>query len=318
MNTGAIEPKPLQGIQSPIALLPPELLGEIFLHIFEGTSSDFPEPFTDRSVPVSLCPNKPGPWLLGRVCSLWRDTSISLPTLWTNILVDGADIGPHSADIVQTILTRTGSLPLQIAIVLEPFVEDDVPLDPLHDTMECLVSQTHRWQDVSLNIHAAFQSLDRLLERETNSWSALRSLELIGMERALSSGDGANLGINANFANSAKNLIRVSLTFRRASTFPTNLKTSLPWNQIKHLKMDMNDTLTKSLFLQQCLSQLVTLDLSTYMVTQQELLGVQGGTERNIALSRLRRLKINGRQVYSVLCIYLCWKSWMWHSSRLH
>ncbi|KAJ7482207.1 hypothetical protein B0H11DRAFT_2022082 [Mycena galericulata] len=59
-----------QSIISPIRLLPPEIIGEIFLYFIPS----LPHPHFDR---IKL------PWKLGHICHLWREIAISLGELWS-------------------------------------------------------------------------------------------------------------------------------------------------------------------------------------------------------------------------------------------
>ncbi|KAJ7726407.1 hypothetical protein B0H16DRAFT_1894829 [Mycena metata] len=102
------------------------------------------------------------PWTLTRVCSLWRNISLSLPTLWQTIVLplaypldddsqksqnSDADIqisdgfygpGPYPLPLLQAQLVRSGKAPLHIIIQ-----DDD---HPTGDILAPLVGASSRWE----------------------------------------------------------------------------------------------------------------------------------------------------------------------------
>jgi hypothetical protein len=96
--------------------LPPELLQHIFLYCLP----------TDRNAVMS---SDEGPILLGRICKLWRDISLSTPQLWTSLHVPTPDpsfLAKHGHEkllqrerAVNTWLELSGSCPLSISFSSE-------------------------------------------------------------------------------------------------------------------------------------------------------------------------------------------------------
>ncbi|KAF9019014.1 hypothetical protein BDZ89DRAFT_932441, partial [Hymenopellis radicata] len=60
---------------SPIRVLPQELLTTIFY-------------YASFDVTDSLDCKSGSPWVLGRVCGLWRDILLSTPLLWSTVVLD--------------------------------------------------------------------------------------------------------------------------------------------------------------------------------------------------------------------------------------
>ncbi|TDL18150.1 hypothetical protein BD410DRAFT_793647 [Rickenella mellea] len=83
-----------ENLSTPIVSLAPELLCSIFSHC---VSND--QPKDARSSDSIRCSFR-APLLLGRVCSRWRDVTISSPKLWSSCAV-GADRDPPETDLAK-------------------------------------------------------------------------------------------------------------------------------------------------------------------------------------------------------------------------
>ncbi|CAA7264343.1 unnamed protein product [Cyclocybe aegerita] len=104
----------------------PELVSLIFtFSVHEGEEAQIPE---QRGCRRRLRQNGPRmPIVLSAVCRRWRDISFSTPQLWTSIFIkfDEADSAPTQqarANFVQEWLSRSGQLPLSIAIAFDTIV----------------------------------------------------------------------------------------------------------------------------------------------------------------------------------------------------
>jgi hypothetical protein len=92
---------------SPVRRLPPEVLGEVFLHCL---------PDKDFVTPAPLEP----PLLLANVCTMWRLIALSTAGLWSSIAVNvtGVDVRPHKG-LIELWVKRSGSHPLSFQILGE-------------------------------------------------------------------------------------------------------------------------------------------------------------------------------------------------------
>ncbi|TFK32859.1 hypothetical protein BDQ12DRAFT_472978 [Crucibulum laeve] len=109
----------------PARRLPPEIIGEIFLHIIVSLQAD---KTLVNSVPSYLYPFQ--------VCSAWREVAVNMPQVWTSLSLS-LDVGRlHGLDeIISTFWGRARTFPLSLhlqcdsfggkcpSLKLQPFVE---------------------------------------------------------------------------------------------------------------------------------------------------------------------------------------------------
>jgi hypothetical protein len=173
-----------------------------------------------------------GPWLLGRVCSNWRSVIISLPMAWSKICVmcprDG-QIKQHHPDLLKTILERSQSCPLDIAI-RAPSINTARPL------IKMLVAVSDRWRELSFGC-APGPAWTRLFSKM--KLSRLESLHFSEAFDYLSRPQSEKYTALVSFLDcfkSAKNLCRVSFD---AMLFPHDGSLALdslpiPWSNLTH------------------------------------------------------------------------------------
>ncbi|KAJ7248468.1 hypothetical protein C8J57DRAFT_1358328 [Mycena rebaudengoi] len=136
-------------ILSPIRRLPFDLLGEIF-------SWTLPDGLFS-SMDMSL-----SPWVLTRVSSRWRNVSVSLPSLWSNISIRESDRHPSLLLLLSAQLQRSGSYPLAISLEYGH-----------NEALESLVCHSNRWHTISVTMH---QRMIPLLNQTAGRLPLLRSV----------------------------------------------------------------------------------------------------------------------------------------------
>lgn len=114
---------------SPIRILPPELLAQIFEHY--------------ASVGATC-----SPVLLSHVSSFWRRTAITTPSLWHSISFSIPTATPQiTAARVRAWLNRSGLYPLHISLLLTEWIDDDDFYTPL---LNYLRTHIPHWSRLSL------------------------------------------------------------------------------------------------------------------------------------------------------------------------
>ncbi|KAG7449849.1 uncharacterized protein BT62DRAFT_991929 [Guyanagaster necrorhizus] len=110
--------------------LPPDVLGEIFLQTLNGDT------YNVANIAES-------PWILGHICHSWRQISLSLPTLWSNMVIaEDFNIDPERLLIkLDVALRRSGNAPLTFWSFFGP---DGV----MSDAVDRLAEESSRWRDV--------------------------------------------------------------------------------------------------------------------------------------------------------------------------
>ncbi|KAG7451852.1 uncharacterized protein BT62DRAFT_915664 [Guyanagaster necrorhizus] len=123
----------------PIRCLPFEIIGEILLHTLSGPDhwNNYPEVHDYHH----------GPWAYSRVCRRWRAVAISLPRLWSELLVP-SNCGSYWLHVknpigrLQLWLRRSGSCPLRIL-----YSASGKCRPKEHDTITSLLfEQSDRWE----------------------------------------------------------------------------------------------------------------------------------------------------------------------------
>ena len=118
-----------------------ELISEIALHALDH--------YVDAEPVAATLDTKKGPWVLGHICSTWRDAVLSFPQLWSRIQINTEHFSGHPAArmenasgngpyIVQEILRRSCGSSLKLSI--KTFIPSVV--------MEVLIQHCHRWRSV--------------------------------------------------------------------------------------------------------------------------------------------------------------------------
>ncbi|THV07101.1 hypothetical protein K435DRAFT_742724, partial [Dendrothele bispora CBS 962.96] len=151
-------------ILSPARRIPPEILATIFIHTLPC------DRFPTRSVNES-------PLLLGRVCSLWRAVSLSIPELWNRLHI----VIPSSADsnllcqvlsarakYVETWLSRSGALPISFSLYSYNWTQHapaqdarETMISIIHTMMSSLLHFSKRWKQVDFRVPGIIYKLLR-------------------------------------------------------------------------------------------------------------------------------------------------------------
>ncbi|KAJ8091174.1 hypothetical protein PM082_004150 [Marasmius tenuissimus] len=150
--------------------LPPEVLIEIF----------------------SFCPREDSTfdpcstlWILGQVCSRWRQVSADIPAIWTTICVDMEELVKNleipATSILSTTLERTKGHPLDIRLVFHPEFEQAQRL------FDLLRTESGRWatfkfrlpKDSYMSFSASTVARLSLHPSPSSSFAALREADAI-------------------------------------------------------------------------------------------------------------------------------------------
>ncbi|KAJ7596486.1 hypothetical protein C8J56DRAFT_1105421 [Mycena floridula] len=216
----------IQGILSAARRIPPEIIGEMVLHALE-----FYGP-RDRRKATSLDTRK-GIWIYAQVSRIWRAATFAIPAAWAcldiRMPIDKSQFHSSSPEILAMILSRARSHPLQIRMKLPSGSDIEKQL------LKLVVSQSSRWQDVSLDMAVKhFAGLRRVKGR----LPMLESISLLPVSyRRISSS-------TKSFAECFK----VAPALRRITLRnfdPTTL--TIPWDQIEITQYHMNRHMTSDI-----------------------------------------------------------------------
>ncbi|KAJ7154283.1 hypothetical protein C8R46DRAFT_448588 [Mycena filopes] len=132
-------PNPGRLIAAAHTTLPPEILGEIFMHCLEGLGEIVPNP---KNAPLLLC----------NICRRWREVALSTPRLWSSLAVDfGAISDCHGTQlgVYRDWLMRARKAPVTLFL-------NDLQRPDLHTSMKTLLSiivgLSPQWRDVELRL----------------------------------------------------------------------------------------------------------------------------------------------------------------------
>ncbi|KAF9481279.1 hypothetical protein BDN70DRAFT_975475 [Pholiota conissans] len=140
--------KRLQGVYSrmnaahdPVSSkLPVEITSAIFANMMDDpVDESSPGPVEMASKNIS-----PIPFLLGSICTAWRNVAWSTPQLWATISIDIEQITRHILRLLTGWLERSGSLPLRIGIY-HPDHSDNLNRSILTKIFNILQKHRSRW-----------------------------------------------------------------------------------------------------------------------------------------------------------------------------
>ncbi|RDB14622.1 hypothetical protein Hypma_016506 [Hypsizygus marmoreus] len=121
-----------------VTSLPPEILGEIFIHTLPSEAYPFPE------VDVS-------PMLLCQVCRYWKLTALSLARLWSSFTCHvGIDTRCSHIELFKLWLDRSRQHPLALSFR---------PAQGSRPMMEVLLANAHRWRAIRSQLDSELGSL---------------------------------------------------------------------------------------------------------------------------------------------------------------
>ncbi|KAJ7595687.1 hypothetical protein C8J56DRAFT_386774 [Mycena floridula] len=129
-------------IMSPVRKIPSELVSEIAMFFVARETS---------GVPLDV---RNGPWVFGQVSSQWRRVVLSLPSIWSNIVIRQEDITPrthHVQWILRTVITRSEGSPLKLNVTLNPGASSTLSIIA-QGLLDVLVSHSDRWRDVTFEL----------------------------------------------------------------------------------------------------------------------------------------------------------------------
>lgn len=119
----------LMDVHSPIHSLPPEILGDIFMHCVPPR--------------VSVCSIRKAPMLLCQVCSYWRELALSLPMLWSSF--QASSRAGHFS-LIQLWIERSRTQPLFLSLDLRE------QRSPTSYMVRLFLDNIHRWSTVTFYV----------------------------------------------------------------------------------------------------------------------------------------------------------------------
>ncbi|KAJ7218775.1 hypothetical protein C8J57DRAFT_1537444 [Mycena rebaudengoi] len=133
-----------QSVISVARRVPPEILGEILLLTLPSQEDGM----SDKASCVDS-----SPWLVGRICSRWREIALALPELWTTVSINELSYDLRGNDVHPSILLcrlkmqlhRSANQPLSI-VLGSPSYESDWTISP--EILEILADSSPRWETV--------------------------------------------------------------------------------------------------------------------------------------------------------------------------
>ncbi|KAJ7291440.1 hypothetical protein C8J57DRAFT_216004 [Mycena rebaudengoi] len=133
-----------QSVISVARRVPPEILGEILLLTLPSQEDGM----SDKASCVDS-----SPWIVGRICSRWREIALALPELWTTVSINELSYDLGGNDVHPSILLcrlkmqlhRSANQPLSI-VLGSPSYESDWTISP--EILEILADSSPRWETV--------------------------------------------------------------------------------------------------------------------------------------------------------------------------
>ncbi|KAF9457322.1 hypothetical protein BDZ94DRAFT_237462 [Collybia nuda] len=207
----------LRGMVSPLKHFPNELISQVF----EDYNVDLPQP----------------PWLLGHICSRWREVALSTPNLWSSITVQLRDTFPRYSnfDKEKVLFTRSAKGLVSCTLVLSR------PTPSIYYFLPLFIKHANHIRHLILDSVDAFLPL--LTLAETVTLYSLEELDLnffpqgSGMIFAITRAGEEPRYNSINLFKSTPHLRRVTIRTGGYDQwdFPNIIPLQLPWGQLTHL-----------------------------------------------------------------------------------
>jgi len=206
------------------AVLPRELIAEIFLHyIGEATSHLYP-------------PYIPAPLLLAQVCSTWRRIVYGTPMLWTNFSLRSiGKVRKRTVDHIsfaQAWLARAHGCPLSVWLSI------DAPIKVLGRIMDVILQRAHHLQVIKFDLpYSYFQPL---ADVAAGSMPLLESMDITVQFSNSTQEQTAALAERITAFLETPRLRSVALCSTRVGFFSSNIQ--MPWSQLTKLVVSEDAT----------------------------------------------------------------------------
>ncbi|KAJ7253527.1 hypothetical protein C8J57DRAFT_1348365 [Mycena rebaudengoi] len=153
---------------SPVRRLPVDIVRSIFLAALPTTRN------------AAISGDEP-PLLLCRICQAWRDLALSTPRLWARLHIVAPPSDSHLVqtvrDMVDTWLSRSGTLPLSISLTLSKTASQETDVSDLFQT---LIRHSLRWKHLRISL-PSYRSLEPLAALSPSDVSILESVSIHGL-----------------------------------------------------------------------------------------------------------------------------------------
>lgn len=206
---------------SPLRRMPPEIMGEIFLHYLGHYSYGPDGLYAIEAVTLDI---KKGPWVLARVCSRWRAIAHSHSRLWSTIALVSNSLGFGRGDLHLTnhilLLTKQSELDISLTIPSDHVPTHRQTMSLI--TIALIMNHSPQFSKLEINFPERFLSALRTIRRRLPS---LHTLHLTIQDRP-------NAPVLAvNYFKHAPRLEHVSV-----SSFSHRFR--FPWRQLRTFHQD--------------------------------------------------------------------------------
>jgi hypothetical protein len=256
---------------SPARRLLPELWYEIFLEcLSDHLDNDTDAIMFPRNLDTSVAP-----LLLTHVCSGWRQLALSSPRLWSSLALSLRPKSSSRCFLAQAWLKRSTGCPLTLRIDQPTGAFDGVPSAPVQSLLTDIITTSHRWLNVDLNLYIP----SRFLEAFVAVKHELPILQRLAISFP-QGGDAPNPYLTT-FA-VAPQLHTVHLGYG------TSVELALPWHQLTHIVTESHSHIPVASHLELIKR---SPNLVNYTATFQTV--PNAGSMPNVRHPRLRVLTIN-------------------------
>ncbi|KAF5386840.1 hypothetical protein D9615_002011 [Tricholomella constricta] len=240
-------------MSSHIDRIPLELLEKVFKFY---ASDGLTEPSLGSTIrPSSLTSTlsfSASPFILGAVCSLWRETSLAMPCLWSSLAV----YRPRYAQIgtIRLWLERSKEVPLSLYLY-EPFIPDPANEEARESILFLFLRHAHRWKHFYAKLSGDHPA-ESLCTLPINDLIMLESVELDFREHV---GDYGSPWLSFYKISSLRRVTwDSSSAIRGAHNFA-------PWSTLTHVKLPLVPNLTIDSLLKNILYAVNLVDLEVAM-----------------------------------------------------
>ncbi|KAG5640311.1 hypothetical protein DXG03_009262, partial [Asterophora parasitica] len=206
---------------APHKRLPVEVLGEIFAYFIPDLPS---QPCRADAYATHAA------WILGQVCSLWRQISRNDPKLWSTVSLDISKSSVRLRELIPSVVTRFVDLRYN---VFDSYRVSSSPPSP--SSTSNIISVFHGVQNVNLCLYS--HQLDTLWQNVDAHPGAFSTLEELAIFVKPSTSDYTPCLAEIKPFRQACNLQRLTIDYSRSEYGSLLLSLDIPWQQITSLNI---------------------------------------------------------------------------------
>ncbi|KAF8148654.1 hypothetical protein B0H34DRAFT_736439 [Crassisporium funariophilum] len=220
-----------------VTTLPVELLCDIFTKYIEDETEH--RDYNAAKKPLVSMKTRADPTILGQVCSVWRETALSFPMLWSTIYV--LDPKPSQMFLTRLWLERAGTCPLNLSIEESRSYRYREDANVINELLSLFIARIQHWRAVDFWLPAVCLSSLMTIASQPYKCEKLESASLFVLAPRIMNADVEPKGAGRPSIDVVWRALHSSPLLRRVDwyqAYHTDLPSHAPWGQLTHVDLD--------------------------------------------------------------------------------